>query len=421
MKTRPRLRRLIVIGLFCYTIVASLVIFVHGYLVNERVESLIWESMLESEMDYINQRLTQDPDFDWSDLDIFHWYDERSSSFIPPQFLELSEGLHDEIGVDGKVFAVFVELEPDGRKILALDITDIENREFKDAIALIAGIVPVSLALTVLSFYGANRFLRPLTRIADEIADLRPDGEGRKIVVGEKDVHETYTIATAINGFTDRIREYIERERKFINMASHELRTPIAVISGVTEVVLAHPEATPAIKQHLLRSKRTVDHMEDLVAILLALARAPDTLASNSENVEIQAEVPDIVADHEYLCHGKDLSISVELESPMTVFAPLHIVRVAIGNLVRNAIENCDRGVIRIYSDRPGAITIDDPGQGMTAAELSRLYTSMAKSGRRMSGGIGLDLIMRICTHFGWKLDFESAVGRGTKAILSFH
>jgi signal transduction histidine kinase len=137
--------------------------------------------------------------------------------------------------------------------------------------------------------------------------------------------------------------------------------------------------------------------------------------------VDVRDELPAIVADHEHLCQGKDLSITVELESPMPVVAPLHIIRVAISNLVRNAIENCDRGVIRIYSDRPGAIVIDDPGQGMTPMEISRIYTRMAKSGQRTSGGIGIDLIMRICSHFGWKLYFESAVGRGTKATLIFH
>jgi hypothetical protein len=53
--------------------------------------------------------------------------------------------------------------------------------------------------------------------------------------------------------------------------------------------------------------------------------------------------------------------------------------------------------------------------------EISRIYTRMANSGQSTSGGIGIDLIMRICSHFGWKLDFESAVGRGTKATLIFH
>lgn len=421
MKNPPPLRRLIVVSLCCYTIILSLVVSLHGHLVNEHAESLIWDSMLKSEMAYIKQKIAQDKEFDWSGLDVFQWHDERHSASIPLQFQALPEGIHDEIRVDKKQFAVLVEVGAEGRKILALDITDIENREFAVVAVIAASVILVIVILTAVSFYSVDRLLRPLTQMADDISSLRPDGGGRKISINDKSVHETYTIAAAINGFTDRIRDHIERERNFINMASHELRTPIAVMSGATEVALDHPDATPAIKQHLLRSRRIINQMEDLVVILLALARSPDTLINNAEHIDIRDEVPTIVADHMHLCHGKDLSIAVELESSIPVFAPLHIVRIAIGNLVRNAIENCDQGVIRIYSDHPGTITTDDPGQGMTPQEMSRLYTFMAKSGRQTSGGIGIDLIMRICDHFGWKLAFESITGRGIKASLSFH
>lgn len=421
MKNRPRLRKLIVVSLVCYTIALSLAVSLHGHLVNEYIESLIWDSMLKTEMAYVRQRVAEDPEYDWSGLDVFHWYDERRSLNIPPQFRTLPVGVHDEIKVGAKQFAVLVESGAEGRRILALEITQAESRERVAAAAIVASITLVIVILSLLSFYSVDKLLRPLTRMADDISGLRPDGEGRRITVDDRDAHETYTIAAAVNGFTDRIRDHIDRERRFINMASHELRTPITVLSGANEVTLHHPDATPAIKGHLLRSKYIIDQMEDLVAILLALARSPDTLADNSEAIDVRDELPSIVTDHVHLCQGKDLSVTVDLLSPIPLFAPRHIVRVAIGNLVRNAMENSDRGIIRIYSERPGVLTIDNPGQGMSPVEMSRIYTSMAMSGQRTSKGIGIDLIMRICSHFGWKLDFESVVGRGTRAILSFH
>lgn len=418
---RPRLRKLIVVSLAFYAVVLSLVVALHGHWVNERVEGLIWETMLESEMEYVTRKIARDPDFDWSDFDVFHWYDERRGRSIPPALLALPEGIHDEVQVDGKLFAVLVESSPQGRQILALDITDIESREFMTAVVMAGSMGLVLLALTLVSVYGVDRLLRPLTRIADEISTLSPDGDGRKILVDRRAAYyETVIIADAINGFTGRIREHVERERNFVNMASHELRTPIAVLSGVNEVLLDHPETTPAIRQHLLRSRRIVGEMEDLATILLSLARDPSKLAGSAGVVDVGAEVPSIVSDHMHLCEGKELSIAVELDAPVRVVAPLHVVRIAIGNLLRNAIENSDRGVIRVYSEGAGAIAIDDPGQGMTTLEISELYTRMAKSGQGISGGIGIDLIVRICAHFGWALDVESAVGRGTKATLRF-
>ena len=319
MINRSRLRRLIVISLVSYTVVLSLTVSLHGYLVNEYIEELIWESMLESEMAYIKRKIAQDPEYDWSGLDRFHWYDEHRDSSIPPQFQALPAGMHDEVRIDGSEFAILIEDGPEGRKILALDITDLENRELMIAFAIVVSTVLLITVLTLLSFYSVDRLLRPLTRMADEISNLSPDGEGPKIPIGDKDAYETYIIADAINRFTDRIQEYVERERNFINTASHELRTPIAAMSGVTEVVLDHPDTTSAIKPHLLRSRRIISQMEDLVEILLALARAPDTLINNNENIDVRAEIPAIVADHEYLCRRKDLLLAVEIESPIPV------------------------------------------------------------------------------------------------------
>ncbi|HEY5613733.1 MAG TPA: ATP-binding protein, partial [Lysobacter sp.] len=64
-------------------------------------------------------------------------------------------------------------------------------------------------------------------------------------------------------------------------------------------------------------------------------------------------------------------------------------------------------------------VTIEDPGHGMTPEEISAIHARMARSGgSRDGGGIGLDLIARLCEHLGWKLDIASAVERGTRTTL---
>ena len=398
----------------------SLAVSVHGYMVNEYIEKLIWEAMLRSEMTYVEQRIAEDSEYDISDLDLFRWYDQRDDIPVPDELLALPPGITDEVKIGEKQYVVLVEEGEQGRNVLTLEITELEGREFARAVVLVISAIFVIVILALLSVFGVNRLMGPLVRMADEILRLRPEGEGSKLVVNPKDAYETFIIATSINGFSDRIREYIERERNFINMASHELRTPIAVMKGATEVLVGHPDVTPGLRPHLARSKRIVDQMEDLVAILLVLARAPDRLASNSQELDLREELPSIVSDHEYLCADKDLQVQVDLREPIRVLAPLNIVRVAIGNLLRNAIENSNKGVIRIHSDEAGSISIDDPGQGMTPQEMSRLYTRAAKSGEAGAGGIGIELIMRICNHLGWKLHFESSVGIGTKAVLTF-
>ena len=96
------------------------------------------------------------------------------------------------------------------------------------------------------------------------------------------------------------------------------------------------------------------------------------------------------------------------------------VVQAAVGNLLRNALENSDRGVIRLSLSPRAVVTIEDPGHGMSPEEVSAIYARLARGGGdRIGGGIGLELIARLCEHLGWTLDVQSDPSRGTVARLA--
>jgi len=153
----------------------------------------------------------------------------------------------------------------------------------------------------------------------------------------------------------------------------------------------------------------------------VALAKDPARLRAADESVELSALIPSIVADHEFLAKHKELAFDLDVRGACAIRAPTQIARAAIGNLLRNAIENSDRGVIRIVSSSDAKVTITDPGHGMSAAEVSAVYTRLSRSGEmRGAGGIGIELISRLCEHLGWRLAFSSEPHRGTSATLDF-
>ena len=75
-------------------------------------------------------------------------------------------------------------------------------------------------------------------------------------------------------------------------------------------------------------------------------------------------------------------------------------------------------GAGRVALSPDATLTIEDPGHGMTPEEIARIYAQMARTAGRDGGGIGLDLLARICEHLGWDLRFESEPERGTKTVL---
>lgn len=406
------------VWLFGYTLLMTLAVFGTAQYLHERAEHGVWRSLLNSELDSILDSSAQSPGYHWQDSDTLRLYRLDGGKAVPPVLRTLHPGLH-EHDVDGRPSAVMVrDTAQAGRLALVLDITDFEALEkFLTRWMLAAGVALIGITL-LMGAYAMARLVSPLVELARDIGALRPERRAQQVAVGAQGSAELYVIADALNDYLERNGQFVERERAFIDSASHELRTPIAVIGNAVELALEQPGTPPAVRHQLQRIAQTSASVEQLIALLLVLAKDPGRLVRSSDTVRLDHLIPDIVADHAHLCADKDLQLVIEPLPPCSLTAPVAIVQTAIGNLLRNAIENSDRGIIRIALSAPGVVRISDPGHGMTPEEISAIYARLARGDARQGNGIGLELIGRLCEHLGWKLSLESDAGQGTVATL---
>ncbi len=418
---RSGLRRRMLAGLIGYAVLLTIAVVLHGFVVNEHAEHLVWQTLLDSELNHILERRREDPGFDWVNTDSMALYDGHAPGSIPSELQGLSPGVHDGIRIGGGERVAMVR-QVDGRPlILTLDITELEDRE-EDMTLTVAGSALTLIALLALSIaWGVNRLVHPLSTMAKDIGDLRPDQPGQHLEVDASASAELIVIAEALNDYLRRNDRFVEREHVFIDSASHELRTPIAVIGGASSLALDEPDLPPKVRHQLDRILRTAKAVEQLIAVLLVLAKDPHRLARGSDRIALDQLLPQIVDDHRHLTSGKDLVLTLHPMPACEITAPLPIVQTAIGNLLRNAIENSDRGEIHVRLATDALVTIDDPGHGMTPEEIGAIYAQLARGGgERGGGGIGIDLISRVCEHLGWRLEFVSGQGEGTKTTLRF-
>lgn len=412
------LKRQVTLGMLMYTLLLSLGVATHGVIVNENVERLIWESLLQSEFEHFQKRQRTDSGYQWADTDLLQLFGRGSDTPIPAEF-DLAHGIHDEISVGKKQFVVLVDGAGPDRSVMALDITDIEKAE-QQLIWMILGSSTVLVCVLVLvTIFGARRLVRPLNGLARAIAELSPDRNGQRVQVEPHAPKEAQVIAEGLNSYLMRIDDFVERERKFIRMASHELRTPIAVVVSTAEVALDPLVSQRSTETHLRRILATAHEMQNLITLLLTFARDPARLQSMMELVDLAELVPAIVQDHRLLAGSKELVFDIITTPPCSIHAPRQIASAAIGNLIRNAIENSEHGTIRVMTTSSG-VTVQDSGHGVSESERSRIYTQLARAGSAAAGGIGLELIARACAHLGWHLDIDSLEAGGTKATLTF-
>lgn len=410
-------------GLIGYALLLACAVGLLGYLLFEAVEREIWRALLSAELERIEAYREQDPGFQFVATDTLRLYVGPSNPADLGDDLawlaELSPGLHDDVLWGERELAVLVRDHAGERLYLVFDITELERRERLLALSVAILALVAAAGLAVLGWQLAGTLLRPLHRLADAVARLDPQRGEERLHELPDSGPEVELIAAAINGYIERQARFVQREREFVDSAGHELRTPIAVIAGAAELALSRPDLPTPARGQLRRILQTARGAEQLAAMLLLLAKDPARLAEASEEIRLDELLGEVVEDHRHLTQGKALELRMGNLQACRLAAPLGVVQVAIGNLLRNAIEHSDQGAVEVGVEPPGVVWIEDPGQGMAPEEIARLYAAAARGGEGATGtGIGLELIRRIAEHLGWRIEFSHSGSRGTRAVL---
>lgn len=421
-KARRTLRARIGWALLAYSLLLSGAILLHGYITNERIESVVWRALLSGELDRFIEHRSQDPTYPLPHSGTLIGYAKPladSAQDVPPPLQSLPPGIYNDIDLgDRRVAALVRDVGPQ-RIYMTVESAEIERNE-RSLFGWVAVSALIGAALLVLVIrWLSGRMLRPVSDFAAYVDRLGPELRAYRIAIPEDAGLEVATIAAAMNGYLERIDGFVERERTFVDSVSHELRTPIAIIGGAADVMEARDDLSTSARTTLRRIRHTVSDVDQLIATLLVLAKEPRRLQESEETCRLEELLSTLMLDHDYLTQDKALSIELNVVYPSELHAPARVVGVAIANLLRNAIEHSDRGTIEVSVQPAGVVRIRDPGHGMTSEEIGRFYTAMARRSVERSGpGIGLELIRRICEHLGWTLQLQSVEGQGTLAVL---
>lgn len=403
---RWSLRRKIIIGLITYQILLTLGVLANDFVVNERAEELVWNSSLKSEMDYLINRREVDSDYEWPNTDAMAMFalDKNNPRHAP--LLALGPGLHDEFVFEGKKRVLLIRNIGEQSLVLLLHIDELEREEVKarNTIFIAAGVV--SFILCILIAWAAGWLVRPLQELAQQIQQLTPDKQKQRLLLPNNSSTEIEVIVDAMNTYIQRNEQFLERERDFINMASHELRTPLSVIDGVVKLSLDEKNIPDNIKDRLTCVRGSISDVNEMIAILLVLAKDPARVQENSELIFLDQLILEIIKEHAFLASERNVEIKMEQLPACEITAPLQMVKCALGNLLRNAIENSHSGEIFISLDKDSTVTIQNTNKEMTMQEISEMYGRLARKSGRNGGGLGLELISRLCVHCNWNLHF---------------
>jgi signal transduction histidine kinase len=337
---------------------------------------------------------------------------------IPDFIGTLAPNVYNEIPIGENTYQALVLDLNDDRLYVVFDTTGISQHRRILLFMLAGGGLISTIVLVISGIWLFRQFFLPVSRLAEEVASLNPSD--RKVPIEAKfRRYEVGLIAQAIDEFMARLDDYVEREQSFTAAISHELRTPISVITTSTDLLELKGIADEQ-KGAVDRIKSSTSYMAKVIETLLFFARNTlDTVEKTIPVINPNEIFLDILKQYKEQASKKKLVLLYKKKSSIKVRMSENHLEIILGNLIRNAIDNTDKGEIKVTLFDNG-FSVEDTGGGIEADEINLIVKLSYHSADSRGCGLGLYLVTNICNIYGLTLEIESAVGKGSEFKVIF-
>lgn len=284
--------------------------------------------------------------------------------------------------------------------------------------------VPISIAfiilLAILLIFGViqrliNSVLKPLNELAimaKSVDEKNPD-LSFEIMKNKTEIGE---VAKTLNQTMNRIHQYHQREKQFLQNASHELRTPIAVVGSALDIIdLRTSQGKTNIADQHMNIRRANKNMAELTEALLFLNRKSSRdVSCNALNLQQLSAT--LINEHKYLINGKDVQVELVDTECIDYQLPTALCRIVLSNLIRNAFEHTRAGIVKVEVSEL-TVVITNSNSGAT----KKVNISSGQGDTHSHGfGIGLDIVGKIVEQQDWQFELSSDPQKGSKVVVCF-
>ncbi|HUY83887.1 MAG TPA: ATP-binding protein [Steroidobacteraceae bacterium] len=338
----------------------------------------------------------------------------------------LADGMH-TIAVAGGRWRVFVEPGRAGRIAVAQRTAVREEAALDSAQYALFPVLALIPVLVVLSAWVVRRGLQPIHSLAAQI-DARGDDRLDRLAV-ESVPYELRPFIASINRLLARLGALLERERRFVADAAHELRTPIAALSLQVDN-LANADLPAAPRERLRNVQQALARTRAVTEQLLSLARAQSGRALARRVVDPSAVLRQVVEDLLPLAEQRRVDLGMSRDAG----APIMTEPMQFYTLLRNALDNALRYTpeggrvdLAVHTDEdPDAartvIEIVDSGPGIAPEDLERAFEPFERlddAADTPGSGLGLAIMRRIAANLGGRLQIDNRPQGGLRVRYS--
>ncbi|WJR68615.1 sensor histidine kinase [Neorhizobium sp. CSC1952] len=274
----------------------------------------------------------------------------------------------------------------------------------------------------VIVWVAVTLSLRPLYRFSEAIAERSPDDLHP---IGERVPNEVQGLVDTVNSFMVRLEGALEALRHFTGNASHQLRTPLAIIR--TQLALAgRASELDEAKEAARKADEAVADAERILAQLLLMAKIDAaTRSASMQRIDLTALAQGATADHVPLAAEAGIDLGFEGEDEVAVSAEPLLIGELLKNLIGNALLYAGSGAevtVRVTKDGGTAVLeVEDDGPGIPPERRASVLKRFERGDRtdKSGTGLGLPIVEEIVRLHGATLTLvDGREGRGLKVEI---
>jgi heavy metal sensor kinase len=307
------------------------------------------------------------------------------------------------------------------------------DRGLREFLWVLAPALPMTLVVaSVAGYWISRRALRPVDEITETARSMTADSLSRRLTV-PRSADELERLAQTFNDMIERLESAFKRITRFTADASHELRTPIAVMRTTADVALRDSEASGSRQRDALEQiAAELERTSQLIDNLLLIARADSgEQALTLSRLDLAATIREACDQGAVLARAKGVTLDMSLpEQEMVVEGDQLALRRLFLLLIDNAVKYTPPGgrvEVSLVGEKGDAVArVRDSGIGISEKHLPHVFdrfyrVDKARAREQGGAGLGLSIGRWIVDKHGGSISAESIAGRGSVFTVRLH
>jgi heavy metal sensor kinase len=273
----------------------------------------------------------------------------------------------------------------------------------------------------------AKKVLTPIEELSTGAETMSEADLGKRLTL-HSPYQEFRRLTQAFNSVMDRFQRVVEGQRRFVDHAAHEMRTPLTVLQGNLEVTLLKARTPEEYREALINNLEQVERLITLARALLTLAKfTSDKPPVHLVPLALEPLIQDLMDELTILADERRIKLSFESKSVPPILGDAQWLKQALINLLDNALRYTPSGgavTVRLQAVKEGvAVAVEDTGHGIEPEHLPHLFerfyrTDWARAKDSGGTGLGLPIVKEIVEAHEGAITVTSQVDKGSVFTL---